>query len=74
MAALIYRAYEFESLVSVTKMGLFGQDFQIEISSSGLKAMKVISVSAETHGNVNLSVRFKESICFHALDRCSCTF
>ena len=23
MAAIIYRAYEFESLVSVTKMGLF---------------------------------------------------
>ena len=56
MAALIYRAYEFESLVSVTKMGLFGQDFQIEISSSDANAMKMILVSVLTHGNVNLSV------------------
>ena len=74
MAALIYRAYEFESLVSVTKMGMFYQDFQIEISSNGVNAMKLISKSVETHKNVNLSVRFKESICFHALDRRFCTF
>ena len=56
MAALIYRAYEFESLVSVMKMGQFGQDFQIEISSSEVNAMKVILVSVLTHRNVNLSV------------------
>ena len=49
-------------------------DFQVEISSSGVNAMKVISVSPETHGNVNLSVRFKESICFHALVGRFCTF
>ena len=50
MAAPIYRAYEFESLVSVMKMGLFGQDFHIEKSSSGVNAMKVISVSTEHMG------------------------
>ena len=67
MAALIYRAYGSENLVSVTKMRQFWRDFEIEIASSGIDAMKVIFVSAEMHANVNLSIRLKESIGFHAL-------
>lgn len=35
-------------------MGLFGQNFQIEIASSGINTMKVILVSAEIHGDVSL--------------------
>ena len=60
MAALIYRAYEFEKLVSVTKLCQFPPDLEIEIASSAINAMKVILVSVLTHGNVNLSVHEKE--------------
>ena len=64
MAALIYRAYEFEKLVSVRKLCQFPPDLEIEIASSAINAMRVILVSVLTHGNVNLSVHLKETFVF----------
>ena len=67
MAALIYRGYEFNKLVSVRKMCQFGHAFEIEIFSNGTNAMKFISVTTEIDYNVLLTSVFKAALFFLSL-------
>ena len=62
MAALIYRAYEFESLVSVTQNDPFYDLLEIDIANLLFEDMRCICVYLQIRSAVEYAMRISKSI------------